>query len=110
MSDAQPFDSPAFYRLRVKAHLDDQWSDWFEGLTITREPNGETLLCGMVTDQAALHGLLKKVRDLGLGLISVSRVECDRVQGGKMPGEKGGVCSYCRRENNKPIVEQNQGR
>jgi hypothetical protein len=63
------------YQIRIKGHLGPQWKDWFEGLTITLEDNGETLLTGSVIDQAALHGLLKKVRDLGLPLVSVSPVE-----------------------------------
>lgn len=63
------------YQLRIKGHLDRQWTDWFEGLTVTLEENGETLLTGPVIDQAALHGLLKKVRDLGMPLISAIRVK-----------------------------------
>jgi len=63
------------YQIRIKGHLGHQWTDWFEGLTITLEENGETLLTGPVVDQAALHGLLKKVRDLGMPLLSVNRVE-----------------------------------
>jgi hypothetical protein len=63
------------YQIRIKGHLDHQWTDWFEGLTLTLEENGETLLTGPVFDQAALHGLLKKVRDLGMPLLSVNRVE-----------------------------------
>jgi hypothetical protein len=66
---------PGLYEIRIKGHLDDQWSDWFGGLTITLEDNGDTLLTGPVADQAALHGLLKKVRDLGMPLVSVSPVE-----------------------------------
>ncbi len=66
---------PMVYQIRLKGHLSSQWADWFEGLTITLEDNGDTLLTGPVIDQAALHGLLKKVRDLGLPLISVSPVE-----------------------------------
>jgi hypothetical protein len=66
---------PVVYQIRIKGHLGHQWTDWFEGLTITLEDNGETLLTGPVIDQAALHGLLKKVRDLGLPLLSVNRVE-----------------------------------
>jgi len=65
---------PERYEIRIKGHLDDKWADWFEGLTITREDNGETLLSGPVVDQAALHGVLRKVRDLGMPLLSVSRV------------------------------------
>jgi hypothetical protein len=63
------------YQIKFKGHLDGRWADWFEGLTITLEDNGETLLTGPVVDQAALHGLLKKVRDLGMTLLSVNRVE-----------------------------------
>ena len=63
------------YEIRLKGHLDDKWADWFEGLTITRADNGETLLRGPVVDQAALHGVLRKVRDLGLPLLSVIQVE-----------------------------------
>ena len=67
-------DRPMVYQIRIKGHLDSQWTDWFDGLTITLEDNGDTLLAGSVADQAALHGLLKKVRDLGLPLVSVSPV------------------------------------
>jgi hypothetical protein len=62
------------YQVRIKGHLDQQWADWFEGLTITLEENGETLLTGPVVDQAALHGLLKKVNRLGMPLLSVNRI------------------------------------
>jgi hypothetical protein len=68
---------PMIYQIRIKGHLGRQWTDWFEGLTITLEENGETLLTGPVVDDAALHGLLKKVRDLGMPLLSVNRVEPD---------------------------------
>jgi hypothetical protein len=63
------------YQIRLKGHLGQQWTAWFEGLTITLVDNGETLLTGPVVDQAALHGLLRKVRDLGLPLLSVNRVQ-----------------------------------
>ena len=66
---------PMTYQIRIKGHLGHEWTDWFEGLTITLEDSGDTLLAGPVVDQAALFGLLKKVRDLGLPLISVSPVE-----------------------------------
>jgi hypothetical protein len=68
-------DQPMVYQIRIKSHLDSDWSNWFEGLTITREDNGDTLLTGPVVDQAALYGLLKKVRDLGMPLISVNCLE-----------------------------------
>jgi hypothetical protein len=62
------------YQIRLKGHLGSQWTDWFGGLTVTLEDNGDTLLTGPVVDQAALHGLLKKVRDLGMPLVSVVNV------------------------------------
>lgn len=65
------------YQIRLQGHLGHQWTAWFEGMTITLEDNGDTLLTGPVADQAALHGLLKKVRDLGMTLISVICVEAD---------------------------------
>ena len=65
---------PMLYQIRVKGHLGSQWTDWFGGLTVTLEDNGETLLTGPVADQAALHGLIKKVRDLGMPLVSVFRI------------------------------------
>jgi hypothetical protein len=66
---------PMVYQIRIKGHLGRQWTDWFGGLTVTLEDNGETLVTGPVVDQAALHGLLKKVRDLGMPLLSVNRVK-----------------------------------
>jgi len=66
---------PQLYEIRLKGHLGREWADWFDGLTITLEEDGNTLLTGPVIDQAALHGLLKKVRDLGMTLVSVSPVE-----------------------------------
>lgn len=71
-------DEPLVYEIRLKGHLGEGWIDWFDGLTITLEDTGETLLTGPVVDQAALHGLLKKVRDLGLPLVSVQRDVPDR--------------------------------
>ena len=64
-----------WYQIRLKGHLDAQWTDWFAGLTVSLEENGDTLLTGPVVDQAALHGLLKKIRDLGMTLLSVLSVE-----------------------------------
>jgi hypothetical protein len=66
---------PISYQIRIKGHLRRQWTDWFGRLTITLEDNGDTLLTGPVVDQAALHGLLRRVRDLGMPLVSVNRVE-----------------------------------
>ena len=66
---------PGRYEIRLKGHLDDRWADWFGGLTLTLEDNGDTLLTGPVIDQAALHGLLRKVRDLGIPLFSVIRLQ-----------------------------------
>lgn len=69
---------PIVYQIRLQGHLSRQWAEWFGGLTITLEDNGETLLTGLVADQAALHGLLKKVRDLGMPLVSVNRVQANQ--------------------------------
>ena len=66
------------YRITIKGHLDSEWSDWFDGLTITLMDNGETLLSGPIVDQAALHGVLIKIRDLGLPLLSLTRIETGR--------------------------------
>jgi hypothetical protein len=78
MSDKQTIDEnqdqPQCYEIRLKGHLDARWGEQFEGMTITLEDNGVTLLAGPVVDQAALHGLLKKVRDLGLTLVSVCSI------------------------------------
>ena len=64
-----------YYEIRVKGHLDLSWSDWFDGMAIIHEDNGETLLTGHLRDQAALHGILHKVRDLGIVLVSVNPSE-----------------------------------
>ena len=69
---------PIVYQIRIEGHLGREWADWFEGLTLTLEDNGETLLTGPVVDQAALHGVLRKVRDLGIPLLSVVRVKPDQ--------------------------------
>ena len=68
---------PMVYQIRIKGQLGRQWADWFEGLAITLEDNGDTLLTGPVVDQAALHGVLKKVRDVAMPLVSVMRVKPD---------------------------------
>ena len=75
MTDGREFDSQGVYRIKVKGSLDRKWSDWFDGFTISPQANDETLLTGPVPDQAALHGLLAKIRDLGLPLLSVKRLE-----------------------------------
>lgn len=68
-------DEPTVYQIRIKGHLDPQWANWFDELTITLEDEAETVLTGPVVDQAALHGLLKKLRNLGIPLLSVNRIE-----------------------------------
>lgn len=68
----------SFYRIRVKGHLDERWSEWFDGLEITNLKNGEAMLSGEIVDQAALHGVLNKVRDLNLALVAVSSVSPER--------------------------------
>ncbi|HSL46259.1 MAG TPA: hypothetical protein VK897_22685 [Anaerolineales bacterium] len=75
LSSETDLDTPTVYQIRVKSHLGSNWTDWFEGLTITLEENGDMLITGPVVDQAALHGLLKKVRDLGIPLISVNPIQ-----------------------------------
>jgi hypothetical protein len=79
-----PWDGPpegGRYEIRLTGHLEARWSEWFDGLTLTRETDGTTLLEGAVVDQAALHGLLQKVRDTGLPLISVTPVSGDQQPG-----------------------------
>lgn len=70
-------DQPLVYEIRFRGHLGPQWEDWFDGMKVALEENGETVLTGPVVDQSALHGMLKKVRDLGLTLISVNRLDPD---------------------------------
>ena len=71
-------DAPTHYELTIQGHLDERWSNWFGGLDLSHENNGTTTLRGAVTDQAELHGLLAKVRDLGATLISVTTVDIPR--------------------------------
>ncbi|MBV6449853.1 MAG: hypothetical protein MHPDNHAH_00566 [Anaerolineales bacterium] len=79
----KPRSNLPFYEIRIKGHLDEQWMTWFDGLTITLEENGDTLLSGPVTDQAALYGLLKKIRDLGMPLVSVIQIQTNRSEQGE---------------------------
>jgi hypothetical protein len=69
------------YEIRVKGHLAARWSDWFDGLSLTQESDGTTVIRGAVIDQAALHGLLSKVRDLGLPLIAVTQIDPKQMKG-----------------------------
>ena len=71
-------DNPGRYEIRLKGHLDSRWTAWFDGLTLTHDSDGTTIIHGLVADQAALHGLLQKVRDLGLPLVSVTQVHTRR--------------------------------
>ena len=80
MAEVIDSSQPTIYQIRVKSHLGPDWAEWFEGLSITLENNGDMLLTGPVVDQAALHGLLKKVRDLGMPLVSVNPVECNETR------------------------------
>lgn len=67
-------EKPSFYEFRIEGHLTDRWSDWFEGLAIRNDPNGEAIMNGLLTDQAALFGVLAKIHALNLALISVRRL------------------------------------
>lgn len=72
---SEEYGAPGLYEIRIKGHLDSRWADWFEGLSISQDANGETRLTGAVVDQAALHSLLRKVRDLGLPLLAVIQLD-----------------------------------
>jgi hypothetical protein len=69
---------PANYEIRIKGHLDSRWAAWFDGMNLSTHRDGTTLLSGLVVDQSALHGLLQKVRDVGLPLLSVTQLEPDQ--------------------------------
>ena len=77
---ANELDQPMVYQIRIEGHLGPKWTAWFGDVSITLEDNGETLLTGPVVDQAALHGLLRKVRDLGMPLLSVIHVEPEQAE------------------------------
>ena len=83
MSDIStgPHHNPGGYEIRLKGHLDSRWAAWFDGLSLTNENDGTTIICGPVADQSALHGLLQKVRDLGLPLVSITQPESDQPSG-----------------------------
>jgi len=68
------------YQIRIKGHLGEQWGEWFDGMAITLEKSGDTLLTGIITDQAQLHGLIKKIRDLGMPLISIVDINSDEIK------------------------------
>lgn len=70
-----PHHNPGRYEIRLRGHLDSRWAAWFDGLTLTHSSDGTTIISGPVADQAALHGLLQKVRDLGLPLVSVTQAQ-----------------------------------
>lgn len=75
MTDNKKFDDPGTYQIRVSGILDERWSDWFDGFSFQQTSGDETILTGSVLDQSALHGLLNKIRDIGLPLISVERLD-----------------------------------
>jgi hypothetical protein len=75
MANGREYDKPAVYQIRVKGNLEPKWSEWFDGLSVTQPAEGETLLSGLVADQPALYGLLTKIMNLGLPLLSVVRLE-----------------------------------
>ena len=80
MAERQNNPTDKIYQIKLKGHLNESWADWFDGLTFTHESDGTTTLSGEIIDQAALHGLLKKIRDLGLPLLSVNQIETDQAE------------------------------
>jgi hypothetical protein len=88
MAEVIDSSQPTIYQIRIKGHLGREWTDWFEGLSVTLDEKGDTLLSGPVVDQAALHGLLKKVRDLSMPLVSVHRLEPDEADASNATKEK----------------------
>jgi hypothetical protein len=83
-----PPGQPVIYQIRIHGHLSREWTDWIDGMTITLDDNGDTLLTGPVVDQAALHGLLKMVRDLGIPLLSLVQIQNQENQKGRRNEEK----------------------
>src|SRR5215472_16362252 len=91
---------PTVYQIRIKGHLGSEWTDWFGGLTVTPEDGGDTLLTGSVVDQAELYGLLRKVRDLGMPLVSVISIEpCNQPVEFLKPPPSGGCLKFQLEEN-----------
>jgi hypothetical protein len=82
-----PHHNPGRYEIRLKGHLDSRWAAWFDGLSLTNQSDGTTIIRGPVADQAALHGLLQKVRDIGLPLVSVTQVQPDQPE--RLPSRPG---------------------
>src|SRR4051794_24287940 len=101
-------DELALHEIRVQGHLDDRWADWVDGLTFTRESDGTTTLTVPLADQAALHGLLNRIRDLNVPIVSVRRVGPDRERGATMQAivqdEYGATDTLLLREIEKPVV------
>ena len=87
MANGREYDKPALYQIRVKGNLECKWSDWFDGFAITPQADGETLLVGTVADQPALHGILAKIRNLGLPLLSVIRLEDQGAEPRRIPAQ-----------------------
>lgn len=94
-------DQPMVYQIRIKGRLSGQWVDWFEGLTITPEEDGSTVLAGLIIDQAALHGILKRVRDLGVPLLSVNSVGADSLDTSEVKQELDGSSDSLLGTNNR---------
>lgn len=92
MAEQHPSDHEGIYHIRVQGHLDERWADWFEGFVMSARENGETLLSGRVTDQAALHGALGKIRGLDLPLLLVTQTECPCT---KTNCSRRGQCEEC---------------
>lgn len=78
MSEPSTANEARRYEIRLKGHLDSRWADWFDGLILTKESDGTTVIRGIVADQSALHGLLQRVRDLGAPLLAVTRIESEQ--------------------------------
>jgi hypothetical protein len=93
LNPATNLDEPLAFQIRLKGQLGSEWAEWFGGMTITLEDNGTTLLTGAAIDQAALHGLLKKMRDLGLTLISINPIEPDHSGEAEIAPRKSAISS-----------------